>query len=274
MIAFNIINIFLKFTVIGFLKDLKLCYRDIMRLNFPQENMNEEQQRMTSNIKATITRAALHTQVADALRDQIVRGELEAGARLNEIELCETLGISRTPLREAIKILEVESLIEIKPHKGASVAKISVETIEEIFQILAPLEQLALELAMAHMDDNDYQTMQDMHDKMIACYHAEDREGCFQNDMAFHNQIVTFAGNDVLKATHTNLTNRSQRGRFFAPRFSKKKLDEAMATHETLIIAIMDRNIPTASKIMHDHVIRTGVFVLDSIRQGQAESNA
>lgn len=228
---------------------------------------------MTSTTNATINRAALHTQVADALRDQIVRGELEAGARLNEIDLCDAMGISRTPLREAIKILEVESLIEIKPHKGASVAEIRIETIEEIFQILAPLERLALELAMASMDDNGYQTMQDMHDKMIACYHAEDREGCFLNDVAFHNQIVAFAGNDVLKATHINLTNRSQRGRFFAPRFSKTKLDEAMATHEALIIAIMDRDIPTASKIMHDHVVRTGVFVLDSIRQGQAEKN-
>lgn len=235
--------------------------------------MNEEQEKMTSKIKATITRAALHTQVADALRDQIVRGELEAGARLNELELCETMGISRTPLREAIKILEVESLIEIKPHKGASVAKISVETIKEIFQMLAPLERLALELAMARMDDNEYQVMQDIHDKMIDCYHAEDREGCFLNDVAFHNQIVAFAGNNVLKATHTSLTNRSQRGRFFAPRFTKIKLDEAMATHEALIMAIMDRDTPTASKIMHDHVVRTGVFVLDSIRQGQAESN-
>jgi DNA-binding GntR family transcriptional regulator len=226
---------------------------------------------MTSNFNATITRAALHTQVAEALREQIVRGELEAGARLNEIELCETMGISRTPLREAIKLLEAESLIEIKPHKGASVAKISIETIEEIFQVLAPLERLALELAMARMSNNDFQAMQDMHDKMIVCYHAEDREGCFLNDVAFHSQIVSFAGNEVLKATHTNLTNRSQRGRFFAPRFPKAKLDEAMVAHETLIVAIMDRDIPAASQIMHDHVVRTGVFVLASIRQGQAE---
>lgn len=229
---------------------------------------------MTSNPNATINRAALHTQVADALRDQIVRGDLESGARLNEIELCETMGISRTPLREAIKILEVESLIEIKPHKGASVAEIRIETIDEIFQILAPLERLALELAMARMDDAGFQTMQDMHDTMIACYHAQDREGCFLNDVAFHNQIVSFAGSDVLKATHTNLTNRSQRGRFFAPRFSQEKQDEAMATHEKLIIAIMDRDIPAASQIMHDHVVRTGVFVLDSIRLGQEQKTS
>jgi DNA-binding GntR family transcriptional regulator len=229
---------------------------------------------MTSITNPTINRAALHTQVADALRDQIVRGELQSGVRLNEIGLCETMGISRTPLREAIKILEVEGLIEIRPHKGATVAEIRIETIDEIFQILAPLEQLALELAMARMDDADFQTMQDMHNTMIACYHAEDREGCFLNDVAFHNQIVSFSGNDMLKTTHTNLTNRSQRGRFFAPRFSQEKQDEAMATHEELIVAIMERDIPAASQIMHHHVVRTGLFVLDSIRLGQTEKSS
>ena len=103
-----------------------------------------------------ITRSALHTQVADALRDQIVRGELAPGSKLNEVALCADMGISRTPLREAIKILEAESLIEIRPHKGAAVAQISLRSIEEIFQILAPLERLGVELAMARMEDGEF----------------------------------------------------------------------------------------------------------------------
>ncbi|QCO57104.1 GntR family transcriptional regulator (plasmid) [Pseudorhodobacter turbinis] len=106
---------------------------------------------------------------------------------------------------------------------------------------------------------------------MIGCYHAKDRESGFLNDVAFHNQIVSFAGNDVLKATHTHLTSPSQRGLFFAPRFSKVKQDEAMATHQQLIAAIMDSDTPAVSQIMHDHVVRTGIFVLDSIWIGQAE---
>ncbi|MDK3074990.1 GntR family transcriptional regulator [Sedimentitalea sp. JM2-8] len=224
---------------------------------------------MTSSV--TIPRAALHTQVADALRDQIVRGKIASGMRLNEIELCKLMGISRTPLREAIKILEAESLIEIRPHRGASVAEIKTETLNEIFQVLAPLEQLALELAMARMSDEEYKLVQATHDRMMVCYHAQDREGCFLNDIAFHNQIVSFAGNEVLQAIHTNLMNRSQRGRYFAPRFSQVKLDEAMAAHEELISAIMDRNIPSASRIMHDHVVRTGAFVLDSIQSMHAD---
>lgn len=213
-----------------------------------------------------IARAALHTQVADALREQIVRGTLKPGAKLNEVDLCDTMGISRTPLREAIKILEAESLIDIKPHRGATVAEISQTTIEEIFQLLAPLESLGMELAMARMEAAEYDLMQSMHDDMIQCYRNNDREGCFQNDVAFHNKIVDLADNEVLRATHVGLTNRSQRGRFLAPRFSQEKLDQAMAAHMDLIVAIMDRDVPAAKAIMHDHVVTTGEFVSDSIR--------
>lgn len=214
----------------------------------------------------SITRNPLHLQVAEALREQIVRGVLLPGHRLNEIELCETMGVSRTPLREAIKILETESLVEIKPHKGAVVAEISLTSIEEIFQLLAPLEKLAIELAMAKMTEADYASVKSMHDTMIACYHANDREGCFLNDVAFHSYVVALSGNEVLQSTHTSLTNRSQRGRFLAPRFSQEKLDEAMGAHENLIVAILDRDSVSAQQIMSDHVKRTGEFVLISIR--------
>jgi DNA-binding GntR family transcriptional regulator len=219
--------------------------------------------------QSLITRAALHTQVADALRDQIVRGELAPGSKLNEVALCADMGISRTPLREAIKILEAESLIEIRPHKGAAVAEISLRTIEEIFQLLAPLERLGVELAMARMEDDEFGLIRSMHERMIACYEADDREGCFLNDVAFHNTLVGFSGNEVLQQTHVSLTNRSQRGRFLAPRFSQEKLDEAMSAHKELIVAVMDRDIPASGRIMHDHVRRTGDFVLDSIRLGR-----
>lgn len=216
-----------------------------------------------------ISRAALHTQVADLLRDQIVRGALAPGARLNEIELCDNMGISRTPLREAIKILEAENLVEIKPHRGAAVAEISLKTIEEIFQLLAPLERLGLELAMARMSDAEFDHIHAMHNRMIECYKANDRDGCFINDVAFHTEVILFSRNEVLKATHVSLTNRSQRGRYLAPRFSQDKLDRAMMAHKELIVAILDRDIATSGQIMHDHVHTTGEFVLDSIRQGQ-----
>lgn len=228
---------------------------------------------VTADRPVIIERTALHTQVANALRDQIVRGTLLPGARLNELELCGAMGISRTPLREAIKILEAENLLEVRPHKGATVAEISLKTIEEIFEMLAPLEGLGIELAMARMDDGEFGLLRNMHDQMIACYRARDREGCFVNDVAIHNKIVALARNEVLSATHTSLTNRSQRGRFFAPRFSQDKLDCAMAAHEELMTAVGDRDSVAAVRIMNAHVKTTGQFVLESIQLSRASQN-
>lgn len=84
--------------------------------------------------------------------------------------------------------------------------------------------------------------------------------------MAIHNKIVALARNEVLSATHTSLTNRSQRSRFFTPRFSQDKLDCAMAAHEELMTAVGDRDSAAAARIMKDHVKTTGQFVLDSIQ--------
>lgn len=116
----------------------------------------------------------MHTQVANALREQIVRGTLLPGARLNEVEPSDVMGISGIPLREAIKILEAENLLEVRPHKGAAAAEISLQAMEEIFELLAPLEGLGMELAMARMDDGEFGLLRNMHDQMLACYRAND----------------------------------------------------------------------------------------------------
>lgn len=221
------------------------------------------------NTSDRIKRLPLHTQVAEILRGQIVRGELLPSERLNEVALCETLGISRTPLREAMKILESEGLVTIRPHKGAVVSEISLRDIEEIFDLLAPLEALATRFAVDRMSDDEHAAMIALHDQMIACYKANDREGCFQNDYEFHSQMISLSRHAVLQSTYTALTNRSQRGRYLAPRFSQKLLDKAMAAHEVLIEAVKARDKAAASNIMLDHVARTGESVLETIRQSK-----
>lgn len=91
--------------------------------------------------------------------------------------------------------------------------------------------------------------------------------------MAIHNNIVELARNEVLSATHTSLTNRSQRGRFFAPRFSQDKLDRAMAAHGELMQAVGDRDSVAAARIMNDHLKTAGQFVLDSIQRSRASQS-
>lgn len=214
-----------------------------------------------------INRNPLHTQVADAVRSRIMQGDLRPADRLNEIALCEELEISRTPLREAFKILEAEGLVTIRPHKGAIVAEISIREIIEIFELLAPLEALGIRFAMERMSAQDYVQIVDLHDQMMACYHRGDREGCFQSDYLFHNTLIGFAQQDVLRSTHISLSNRSQRGRYLAPRFDQEKLDIAMAAHSELIEAIKRKDVDRAAEILHDHVKRTGAFVVATLRE-------
>lgn len=219
------------------------------------------------NKPSAIHRNPLHAQVADAVRGRIMQGTLRPADRLNEAALCEELDISRTPLREAFKILEAEGLVTIRPHKGAIVAEISLREIVEIFDLLAPLEAMGLRLAMARMSAADRDEMVDLHDTMMTCYHKDDREGCFRSDYQFHNTLITMAQHEVLRATHTSLSNRSQRGRYLAPRFDQSKLDIAMTAHTKLIEAIKANDTDKAAEILHDHVARTGEFVVATLRE-------
>ena len=104
---------------------------------------------MSSNV---IVRAPLHVQVAERLRVAIDSGELAPGARLNEVELCNDMGVSRTPLREAIRSLATEGLVELQPNRGAIVSVISREDVTEILPIMASLEGLGGRLAAVNME--------------------------------------------------------------------------------------------------------------------------
>ncbi len=218
------------------------------------------------NKTSAINRNPLHSQVAATVRDRIMQGELRPADRLSEIALCEELEISRTPLREAFKLLEAEGLVTIRPHKGAIVAEISIQEIGEVFDLLAPLEALGVRLAMTRMSAEDKSRIVALHDQMIQFYESGDREGCFLTDYEFHNTLIGFAQHDVLQTTHQSLSNRSQRGRYLAPRFDQQKLDIAMAAHRELIVSIKDDEIEKSAQIMHDHVTLTGKFVVDTLR--------
>ena len=119
---------------------------------------------------SVIVRAPLHVQVAERLRLLIDSGELAPGTRLNEIELCNTMGVSRTPLREAIRSLATEGLIELQPNRGAIVSIVSQEDVTEILPIMASLEGLGGRLAAMHMDQSKIAQVRKIHDKMISHY--------------------------------------------------------------------------------------------------------
>ena len=135
------------------------------------------------------------------LREMIVQGELAPGARLNERVLCEQLLVSRTPLREAFKVLAGEQLIELQADRGAAVKSLGVDDIAHLFEVLAVLEGLSGELAAARITPEEIAEIRALHFEMKAAHARQDLPGYFQCNMQIHARINGAARNPILSAT-------------------------------------------------------------------------
>ncbi len=219
-----------------------------------------ETDRISKPLKRPLRRRSLHAEAVESLREMIIGGQLVAGARLVEAELCELFTISRTPLREALRVLEVEGLVTFYPNRGAVVSTISAEEVQQQFEVIANLERVALELAIQRMSKVDLGRLNRMHDRMIHLYDGGQRRECFQKDYDIHNRIVALSGNRVLQDMHVGLMARSRRVRYFALH-SMSRWHEAMAEHDAFMHAINERDTALASTLMRDHVLKTGCLV-------------
>ena len=122
-----------------------------------------------------ISRKPLYAEVVEGIREMIIGGRLTPGARLVESELCEMFGISRTPFREALKLLESEGLVVLKPNRGATVSVMTEQEITDLFELVASLERSAVELAVQRMDDKALAKLRKQHDRMMKLHAAHKR---------------------------------------------------------------------------------------------------
>lgn len=198
-------------------------------------------------------KTSLHLQVADILRDRITFGELPPGMRLNERVLCEELKVSRTPLREALKTLASEGLVELLPNRGATVTPMTLVDTAQTFEVLSTLEGLAGELACARADELAVAGLRRLHEDMRACYRNADRERYFVLNQAIHAEIFRLSGNAVLAMTHGKLNLRLRRARYFA-NVSQPRWDRAMQEHDQIIEALEARNGKRLRTLLEDHM--------------------
>lgn len=201
-----------------------------------------------------LERQHLHDTVVGHLRNLIVDGTLPPGTKLNERELCETMGISRTPLREAFKVLAFEGLIEIAPNRGASVYKMSRTEIQETFEFMSGLEALAGELACARIDDAEVAEIKALHYAMLACKVRNDLPGYYARNQAIHNRISAAAGNSVLHQTYLMMNRRLQALRFKS-NSKPAKWDSAARDHEEMIVALEARDGKRLAAILRQHLL-------------------
>jgi DNA-binding GntR family transcriptional regulator len=212
-----------------------------------------------------IIRRPLHEEAADRLRDLIVQGQLAAGARLNERLLTAQLGVSRTPLREAFKVLATEGLVELLPNRGAIVSQMDPVRLSESLAVMGALEALAGELACLSATDAQINEIRALHYEMLA-YHARgDLAGYFKFNQAIHLKLVKYSGNAVLFNTYRQMNGNVRRARYMA-NLSKERWDAAVREHDAILAALSARNVERIKALLSDHLAHKLSSVLAELK--------
>lgn len=200
-----------------------------------------------------INRRYLHDEVVERMRELILSGELEPRSRVNEGELTERFGISRTPLREAIKILATEGLLELLPNRGARVASLTLAEIEEMIEVIAGLEATAAELACHIITDKEIAAIEAEHTAMIAAWRCGDRDRYFAHNRAIHDAMIAASRNAILSHIYNGLSGRIQRSRY-AVHQTAEQWATAVGEHQRMIGLLRDRNAEALSVLMRAHI--------------------
>jgi DNA-binding GntR family transcriptional regulator len=216
-----------------------------------------------------VVRMSLHEQTTARLRDLIVKGTLAPGARLVEIDLCRRLAVSRTPLREAFKVLASEGLVQIHPHRGASVTRMTPTETIELFQVAAQLEAMGAQLAALRMTEEHLARLNVMHEQLVSWHAQGKRHEYFQLNQRVHRAIVALSGNSILTETHARLIARARRSRYQAI-LDDARWMESVNEHGQLMAAFARRDGGAAADIWRKHVSRTGEVVAARERPAQA----
>ncbi|CAN7551378.1 GntR family transcriptional regulator [Acidovorax sp. LjRoot118] len=215
-----------------------------------------------------ISRLALHDQVAARLRTMLVEGHIAPGAKLNERELSEQLRVSRTPLREAIKLLGAEGLVDLLPNRGAVAVKLTEADVVNTFEVLAMLEGMSGELAAQRIGDEELAELRAVHYEMMACFARRDLSGYYRINNNIHTAINAAARNPVLTATYRSINARVQSLRFRTNQ-NEAKWKLAVAEHEQMIEALAAHDADAMRKVLVVHVLRKRDTVLELLRAGE-----
>lgn len=202
----------------------------------------------------------LVSQVASKLRDMIIQDELKPGTRIRERQLSERLNVSRTPLREAIRILVSERLVHSLPNRGAVVASPDMQEVRQLLEVLGTLEALGGQLATEVASDNRIEEILALHHEMLSAYYRKDKLAYFKLNQAIHKGIVAAGGNTVLVDTHAQLNARLYRIRYISNQ-RNDRWHEAVEQHEQIAEALKARDAGRLATLMREHIGHTWVKV-------------
>src|SRR5712672_3409475 len=218
---------------------------------------------------------SLHGETLARLRDYIVEGNIPDGGRIPERQLSEMFGISRTPLREALKVLASEGLVDLLPNRGARVRQLSEHDLAELFDVMGGLEALAGRLACENITDAGIAEIERLHYEMYGFYLHRDMHGYFRVNQLIHQKIVEASRNATLQATYANFAGRIRRIRYSA-NFARKRerWGEAMREHEVILEALRRRAGSELSDILFHHLRNKRTAAIEHLNEADATTKS
>jgi DNA-binding GntR family transcriptional regulator len=211
-----------------------------------------------------IHRQTLHGQVANRVRDMIIEGILAPGSRIYEGELGAQLGVSRTPLREALKTLAGEGLIDLVPSRGAVVRKLTAQAAADMLEVLAELEAAAGRKACERASAEEIAAVRQLHDRMIVLYTKRKRLEYYKLNQEIHSSIARLSKNEELRQIHELLQARLKRIRFIGNE-GPDRWAGAVSDHEEIIAALEARDADRLARALRVHMEATWMRVRDAI---------
>lgn len=216
-----------------------------------------------------VARDTLQQRVAIRLRELLIQGVLAPGAKLNERELCERLGVSRTPLREAIRLLAAEGLITLDPGRGAFAPVFSLADVAHTFDVLAVLEGLAAELAASQITEAELEELQGLQLEMQSAFERHDLPHYYRANARTHELLSAASRNPVLRATWQQLNARMHALRFRSNQ-DEIKWAQALQEHAHILEALQARDGPALRDLLVHHLRRKRDAVLEQLASAQA----
>ncbi len=200
-----------------------------------------------------LKKSIYHVQIADMLRDMIMTGKIKEGSKINENELCSSMGVSKTPLREALRVLSVEGLIELIPNRGAFVNQPDFAEINEMFDVMILLEGFCARSACMKMSPKDFSQLEKLHCQLERKFENGDQEGYIQINNQYHSLVQQLAGNRSLNQIIDGLRKRVLLYRFQSL-MAEGRMLESIQEHRELLEVFRNRNHDKAEKLMQDHL--------------------
>lgn len=204
--------------------------------------------------------------IFNSLREAIIVGELKPGERLMEVQLAEKMGVSRTPVREAIRKLELEGLVNMVPRRGAQVADLSVKDIMDVLEVRATLDGLATSLSALRITAEELKELKHIHTQFISYVEKENLAGLIKKDVEFHDVIYRSSRNDKLIQITSNLREQIQRFRvIYLKDYGNTR--ELIKEHLEICESIESKNVDTARTLAQKHIKNQEVAIINSLKK-------